>query len=368
VAKILCQHLWKIYPKGNVEGVKDVNLECRDKELLAILGPSGCGKTSTLRMIAGLESISRGTIQIGETVVNDLPPHKRNIAMAFENYGLYPHKTVFENIAYPLQLRNIASDEIQQRVKWVTDTLNIGDVLNIRPAHLSGGQRQRVSLARALVRKPEAFLMDEPISHLDAKMRAFMRVELKRLHRDTGATTVYVTHDQIEALAMADRVAIMNLGELQQVGTPDEVYNQPANEFVAGFIGEPPVNLMDCSLRTSDGKTELMVNGHAAIEITDAQRQKIERKNINSALLRLGVRPAFIQVSTVQNPEHRVPAQVYILQPLGEMALLTVRLGEYLVNIEVDPRFKVKENSQVWLGVHAEKIFLFDHNTRKSIL
>ena len=246
MAEVRLENVNKIY-KGNVHAVNDLNLTIESGEFLALLGPSGCGKTSTLRMVVGLEEISSGAIYIGGQRVNELEPKDRNVALAFETYALYPPLTIRDNIAFCLRARNIPKPEIRQRVDEVARILDITGILDRKPAELGGGQKQRVSLARALVREPDVFLLDEPLSHLDAAQRANMRSELKRLHARIGGTMILVTHDQLEALAMAERIAVMNFGLLQQVGSFDEIYNHPVNEFVAGFIGEPPMNFLPCT-------------------------------------------------------------------------------------------------------------------------
>src|SRR3712207_459877 len=246
MAQVVLRNLNKKY--DDVHAVKDVNLSIRDKEFVVLVGPSGCGKTTTLRMIAGLESITGGEVLIGEKVVNDLAPKDRDIAMVFQNYALYPHMNVFDNMAFALKLRRVAKDQIRTRVEAVADSLGIKHLLQRKPRQLSGGQRQRVALGRAIVREPQVFLMDEPLSNLDAKLRVQTRAELNKLHQRLQTTTVYVTHDQVEAMTMGDRIAVMKDGLLQQVDTPRALYDQPANEFVAGFIGSPAMNLVPVSL------------------------------------------------------------------------------------------------------------------------
>src|SRR3954471_17021745 len=243
MAEISLDDLSKVYPDGT-EAVKDLSLEIADGELVVFVGPSGCGKTTALRMVAGLEEITSGTIRIGERVVNHLPPRERDIAMVFQNYALYPHKSVYDNLAFPLKLRKLKKPEIDQRVKRIARLLELEEQLPRRPRQLSGGQRQRVAMARAIVREPQAFLMDEPLSNLDAKLRTQMRAEIGLLHKEIGVTTIYVTHDQVEAMTLGQRVAVMRKGELQQVAAPQEVYNHPANLFVAGFIGSPAMNFV----------------------------------------------------------------------------------------------------------------------------
>jgi multiple sugar transport system ATP-binding protein len=241
MARVLLRNLNKKYDE-TVHAVKDVNLEIHDKEFVVLVGPSGCGKTTTLRMVAGLESITSGDVLIGETVVNDLAPMDRDIAMVFQNYALYPHMSVYDNMAFGLKMRKFGRDEISRRVKDAAEILGIGDYLNRKPRQLSGGQRQRVALGRAIVRHPQVFLFDEPLSNLDAKLRVQMRVELRKLHQRLGTTAIYVTHDQVEAMTLGDRVVVMKDGYVQQVGEPLELYNSPANRFVAGFIGSPAMN------------------------------------------------------------------------------------------------------------------------------
>jgi multiple sugar transport system ATP-binding protein len=294
MAELRLEHIYKTY-KGGVEAVKDLNLTVKNGEFLALLGPSGCGKTSTLRMIVGLEEITRGEMYIGDRLVNKLEPNHRNVALAFETYALYPPLSVYENIAFNLRAKKIAPAEIDKRVKAVAEMLDITDILSRKPAELGGGHKQRISLARALVRDPDVFLMDEPLSHLDAAQRSHMRVELKRLHAQTGRTTILVTHDQLEAVAMAERIAVMNFGVLQQVGAFEEVYNHPVNEFVAGFIGEPPMNFLSC-LPVVEGDAIFLTAADASVKVRlpDALRAKIERAGAQK--IDLGIRPVHLEV------------------------------------------------------------------------
>ena len=252
MAQVTLRNLVKKFSE-EVVAVNNVNLEIEDKEFVVLVGPSGCGKTTTLRMVAGLEEISAGEIYIGDRLVNDVPPKDRNIAMVFQNYALYPHMTVYKNMAFSLKLRRTPRDEIARRVKTAADILGIGDLLERKPKELSGGQRQRVAVGRAIVRQPEVFLFDEPLSNLDAKLRVNMRAELIKLHDRLDATMLYVTHDQVEAMTMGDRIVVMRNGFIQQVGPPMEVYNQPQNQFVAGFIGSPPMNFLEARLVSENG-------------------------------------------------------------------------------------------------------------------
>src|SRR5881409_3551701 len=261
MAEVTLENVVKVYPDGT-EAVKDLSLEIADGELVVFVGPSGCGKTTALRMVAGLEEITSGTIRIGERVVNQLPPRERDVAMVFQNYALYPHKSVYENLAFPLKLRRLAKPEIDQRVHRIARLLELEEQLPRRPRQLSGGQRQRVAMGRAIVREPQAFLMDEPLSNLDAKLRTQMRAEIARIQRDLGATTVYVTHDQVEAMTMGDRVAVMRKGELQQVDAPQQLYESPGNLFVASFIGSPAMNLVDAEVVRANGRFEARFGKH----------------------------------------------------------------------------------------------------------
>jgi multiple sugar transport system ATP-binding protein len=268
MAEVTFNEVDKVY-EGGVQAVKDLTLEARDGEFLVLVGPSGCGKTTALRMVAGLEDISDGTISIGDRVVNSLSPKERDIAMVFQNYALYPHLSVAENIAFGLRLRKAPKAEIEQRVQWAAKMLDLTPYLARRPKELSGGQRQRVAMGRAIVRHPQVFLMDEPLSNLDAKLRVQMRADIAKLQHDLGTTTIYVTHDQVEAMTMGDRVAVMSLGVLQQVDTPQRLYEMPANLFVAGFIGTPPMNLIQADVSTQNGTVSVTLAGQR-VELADA--------------------------------------------------------------------------------------------------
>ena len=279
MARVALDGVWKIYEQRGrkVEAVRDLILDCADGEFLAIVGPSGCGKSSTMRMIAGLEAISRGTITIGERVVNHIKPADRNIAMVFENYALYPHLTVRDNIVLSLEVRGVSKSDIERLLRRAVATLDIGDILKRKPRQLSGGQKQRVAIARAIVRNPTVLIMDEPISHIDARLRSKVRAELKHLLRELNATTIYVTHNQAEALSMADRIAVMSEGELQQVGTAEEIYEHPANLFVADFVGEPPMNLIPCAPVRDNGHLVLRA-GPIAVAPSNRLRGRLEQR------------------------------------------------------------------------------------------
>jgi multiple sugar transport system ATP-binding protein len=287
MAKVSFRNVWKKY--GTMPAVKDLNIECPDGSFLSILGPSGCGKSSTMRMVAGLEHITSGQILFDERPVNELAPRDRDVAMVFENYALYPHKTVYENMANPLKLRGQDSARIKERVTAAAKLLEINHLLERRPQELSGGQKQRVAIGRAIVREPNLFLFDEPIAHLDAKLRAHMRGEIKHLQRTLGTTMIYVTHDQLEAMSMADTIAVMHEGELQQLGSPREVYNKPVNAWVAGFVGEPAMNFVDVSVQDKGGRT-LFVHSNFGVTVTEEQQRLISAAT-SSNQLRMGVRP-----------------------------------------------------------------------------
>ncbi|MCL5019616.1 MAG: ABC transporter ATP-binding protein [Patescibacteria group bacterium] len=365
MSEIILENISKIYgKKKEVCAVTDLNLHIRDKEFLVLLGPSGCGKTSTLRMIAGLEDVSRGNIYFDGIRSNDLPPRERNIAMAFESYALYPPLSVYENIAFPLRTRNIKTDEINRKVEWAAKTLRITDILNNRPSHLSGGQQQRVSLARAIVRDPKAFLLDEPLSHLDTKQRQFMRAELKRLNMDLQSTIIYVTHDQKEAMALADRIVVMHNGTLQQIGTPIEIYSDPANEFVAGFIGEPPMNFIDC-------KINVVNNVYQLVSLDQYFIANINFKSIiqfhSKSNIRIGIRPRQIQLSRSQTTHEQVPVSVYVYESVGEKGIVTVKLGKQLLKIVTNPQDQFYKNEKLWINFPWKDLFFFSADTGERL-
>jgi len=276
MAKVTFKNVDKIYENNKIKTIDNLNLEIKDKEFLVLVGPSGCGKSTILRMIAGLESISNGKLLIGEDVVNDVHPKDRDIAMVFQNYALYPHMTIKENMAFGLKMRKFSKDEIEKRVMQAAKILDLEEYLDRRPKQLSGGQRQRVALGRAMVREPKVFLMDEPLSNLDAKLRVQMRSEIKKLHKNIATTFVYVTHDQVEALTMGDRIVILNKGYIQQIGTPQEVYSDPNNIFTAGFVGSPAMNFFDAKV-ISENEIELY---NQKVTLTENQKQIIKNNNL----------------------------------------------------------------------------------------
>ena len=364
MAGVILKDVCKRY--DGVDAVKNLNLQCEDGEFMCLLGPSGCGKSSSLRMIAGLEEISSGEIYIGDRLANAFSPRERNIAMVFETYALYPHLSVFDNIAFPLKIRRFPKSQIRKRVEDVAEMLDMKDFLRKRVKGLGDGQKQRVSVARALVREPDVFLMDEPISHLDAKLRSRMRGEFKRLQRDTGITCIYVTHDQIEAMALGDKIAIMNLGFLQQEGTPDEVFNHPVNEFVAGFIGEPPMNFLDCTLSQEKGDYSL-VSPSLSIPCPNELREKVEKRG-DLKEIRIGIRPTDIEISRQRSGADSIRGDVYTVEPRGDGLILTVKLGEEVVRVESVEEFDFKPGDTVWLTPEKGRVHAFVISSGESLI
>jgi multiple sugar transport system ATP-binding protein len=350
---------------GDVKAVDGVSLKILDKEFLTLLGPSGCGKTTTLRLIAGLEELSGGDIYIGDRKVNDLPPKDRNIAMVFQSYALYPHMSVFDNMAFPLKVRKVPKAELDKRVRESAELLGIAELLKRKPKELSGGQRQRVALGRAMVRSPDVFLMDEPLSNLDAKMRVYMRAELKRLQKKLGTTLIYVTHDQVEAMTMSDRVAIMNDGKLQQLDMPETVYNHPKNVWVAGFIGSPAMNFFDCTFKTRDGGG-ILDAGEFSIDLaTDVA--DLVRKNAAGPEIILGVRPEDVSVAKKRSPGS-IEASVYVIEPIGDSVIVDANVGKNLVKARADPSFVAEIEEKVYLTFNERKIHIFDKKQQTAIV
>jgi multiple sugar transport system ATP-binding protein len=350
---------------GNVKAVDDVNITISDKEFLTLLGPSGCGKTTTLRCIAGLEKPDSGRIYIGDQLVNDLEPKDRNVAMVFQDYALYPHLDVFGNIGFPLKLRKFSKPEIKKRVLETAKLLEIDTLLKRKPKELSGGQRQRVALGRAIIRNPSVFLMDEPLSNLDAKLRIYMRKELKRLQKTIETTLIYVTHDQVEAMTMSDRIAIMHNGRIQQVDPAIKVYNNPKNTFVASFIGSPPMNLINCSLDRKKNKEYLDVCDF----IINLQKDIIEilKDTASGSELVLGIRCEDITISS-KKESSSIKAEIYVLEPTGSEIIVTMKIGQNLVSAIANPSFISEIGQTVYVKLNAEKIHIFDKKTGKVIV
>ncbi|MCO6041442.1 ABC transporter ATP-binding protein [Thermococcus alcaliphilus] len=372
MAGVRLVNVWKQF--GEVTAVKNMNLDIKDGEFMILLGPSGCGKTTTLRMISGLEEPTKGQIYIGDKLVADpekgvfIAPKDRDIAMVFQSYALYPHMTVYDNIAFPLKLRKVPKQEIDQRVREVAEMLGLTELLKRKPRELSGGQRQRVALGRAIVRKPQVFLMDEPLSNLDAKLRVKMRAELKKLQRQLGVTTIYVTHDQVEAMTMGDRIAVINAGELQQVGSPDEVYDKPANTFVAGFIGSPPMNFMDASI-TEDGFADFE---EFKLKLLPEQVEVLREANLIGKEVIFGIRPedlydaVFAQVKVPG--ENLVRAVVEIVENLGSERIVHLRVGDVTFVGSFRSESRVKEGQEVDVVFDMRKAHVFNKKTGKAIL
>ncbi len=356
------EKVWKYY--GETMAVQDLNLECKDGEFVCILGPSGCGKSSTMRMIAGLEHISAGEVRLGDRRINDLAPKDRDIAMVFENYALYPHKTVAENIGNPLRLAKVSKSEIESRVMEAAKLLEIDHLLNRKPMELSGGQKQRVAIGRVIVRRPKLYLFDEPIAHLDAKLRARMRSELKHLQQHQGVTTVYVTHDQLEALSMADRIAVMHEGVLQQYGTPAEIYSNPVNAWVAGFVGEPAMNLIRC---TSGEEGGAMVLNHAGFKIPLDDRLSQAARASNEREVILGVRPENVRLMATP-AEGMIEGVVFSRQLLGSDLLVDVVSGGDHIRARTDPNSPYVVDGTCYIAFDFDHAHLFSAGTGTAIV
>lgn len=345
---------------GDTKVVDDLSLEINDGEFVVLLGPSGCGKTTTLRMIAGLEQATAGDILIDAQRVNDLPPQRRDVAMVFQSYALYPHMTVADNIGYPLRVRKLDQTQIQTQVRETAALLEIEALLARRPRDLSGGERQRVALARAIVRHPRAFLMDEPLSNLDAKLRLQMRGELKHLQHRLGTTTVYVTHDQAEAMTLGHRVAVMNRGRLQQFAAPLEIYNRPANRFVAEFVGSPSMNFLNGEVDSQTGK---FIAGELALIPAEAQLETVRRAE---GKVTLGIRPEHIQVSLAQNNGwHR--ASVYVSELMGSETFVFLEIGAQRIVARASGDFRVETGATVWVELDMTKAHFFDPGSGKRL-
>jgi multiple sugar transport system ATP-binding protein len=361
VARVELRDVVKSY--GNVVAVNQVSLTIGDGEFVALVGPSGCGKTTSLNLIAGLIELSGGDIFIGERRVNDLDPKDRDIAMVFQNYALYPNKTVYQNLAFPLRMRRVGRTEIATKVKEAARLLDITHLLERRPRELSGGQQQRVALGRALVRDPQVFLMDEPLSNLDAKLRVQMRAELKRFHQDLEATVVYVTHDQLEAMTMADRIAVMSGGFLQQYDTPERVFEQPANTFVAGFVGSPAMNLMEMRLGQSDGRVTASADGWS-ITLDEVNGRRAGRASDGGIVL--GARHSSMSLHTEETPG-LVAGRVYTVEPTGDLTYAHVFLGSSVVVVSIEPQRRLAADQPVWIGFDQSRLHLFDARTEQRL-
>ncbi len=359
MAKVLAQDIVKHFK--SVIALDHVSMEFEEGKLTVLVGPSGCGKTTLLRIVAGLEEPTAGEVYIGERRMTDIPPWQRNTAMVFQNYALYPHMSVFDNIAYPLRAHNTPRDEIRDRVEATARSLGLGELLRRRPRELSGGQMQRVAVGRAIVRRPEVFLMDEPLSNLDAKLRVEMRTDLRRLQKDLGVTTIYVTHDQAEAMTMADKLIVFRDGHILQADTPDDLYQRPDSIFVATFIGSPSMNLINCRYDPSVRRLVAPAFSYPA-----AGRLKAAATAPADARLVFGVRPEDIGVSFGALPD-TIPASVYMSEPLGRENLLTLKVGDAMFKVLASPDIHVNLDQAVWLTCNEQRVHLFDQATGNSM-
>ena len=361
MANLKLNHITKRFGK-NVLAVKDVNLEVHDGEFLVLLGPSGCGKTTTLRMIAGLEEVTKGRIIIDEDDITNLPPWKRNMSMIFQSYAVWPHMTVYQNIAYALKLKGMSKKEIDKIVKEVAEMTDISIFLERYPNQLSGGQRQRVAVARAVAVKPRIFLMDEPLSNLDAILRVYMRTELKEIHKKTKATTIFVTHDQSEAMSLADRIVIMKDGEIVQTGTTDEVYHNSKNMFVANFIGAPPTNFTEVTITIKDGKYNL-VNPDFKIILNDKIAHQL--KDYNNKKMIIGVRPENIMV--VDEKDAIMSVKCLLIEPQGSHQVIIFKINGKIAKLVVSGETKIKSEDTFFINFKQEKILFFDYESHEEI-
>jgi len=365
MAEIVLKNICKFF--GDVQACKDIDMIIKDGEFLSILGPSGCGKSTTMRMIAGLETISSGEIYIDGRLVNDLSPKQRNIAMVFENYALYPHMTVFENIAFPLTMSKMKHSEIREKVNNAIDMLRLHDVVDSYPATISDGQKQRVGIGRAIVREPDLFLFDEPISHLDIMLRQDMRKEIVRLQRELGTTMIYVTHDQLEALTMGDRIAVMNDSYLQQLGTRSEILENPSNTFVASFVGEPPINLISAEFAEEEGNKFLIFDELSITLPLDENRSKDAFARSENKAVTIGIRPQFSE-AYLEETEKSFPAEVHFVEFLDEYNVLTVTIGDTRLMLETDKSFITEIGKTIWVKFPENKMLFFNRENGTNIL
>ena len=366
MAQVTLRNLVKNYE--DTPAVRGIDLNIPDKEFVVLVGPSGCGKSTTLRMIAGLEDISGGEILIGDEVVNDVPPKDRNIAMVFQNYALYPHMTVYENMSFGLRLKKVAKAEIAQRVENAARILDISELLERKPKQLSGGQRQRVAMGRAIVRDPMVFLFDEPLSNLDAKLRVQMRTEIKRVHRKVRTTTVYVTHDQVEAMTLADRVVVMNAGRIEQVGTPAEVYGVPATKFVAGFIGSPAMNFIPCALEERSGGLVVALGGGLEFPVP-AGRTARYRGHVGKAKLLFGLRPEHFSEFHQHAAAGQCPFEVTldVIEPMGMDTLVFFRVNGIDICARVNPAAEAQPDRPLKMLADLDNMHLIDDETGRVL-
>jgi multiple sugar transport system ATP-binding protein len=369
MASVKLKNVYKRFD-GGVTAVSDFNLDIEDKEFIILVGPSGCGKTTTLRMIAGLEEITEGEVYIDDRLVNDVQPKDRDIAMVFQNYALYPHMSVFDNMAFGLKLRKTPKDEIKRRVHEAAKILDIEHLLDRKPKALSGGQRQRVALGRAIVREPKVFLMDEPLSNLDAKLRVQMRIEISKLHQKLQTTIIYVTHDQTEAMTMGTRIVVMKDGYIQQVDTPHILYTKPDNMFVAGFIGSPQMNFINVKLEKR-GNNVFMIFGENTIKLPENKSKALEETDYIGKEVVMGIRPESISANPefiAANPDCTLEADIEVLEMLGSETYLYLYVNEISMTARVQPDTKAKAGQKVKIAFDTTKCHLFDKETEKTII
>ena len=365
MASLSLQHINKTYPNG-FEAVKDFNLEIEDKEFIIFVGPSGCGKSTTLRMIAGLEEITSGTLKIGDKVVNDVEPKDRDIAMVFQNYALYPHMTVYDNMAFGLKLRKTPKDQIDKMVKEAAKILDLEKLLDRKPKALSGGQRQRVAMGRAIVRDPKVFLMDEPLSNLDAKLRVQMRTEISKLHDRLGATIIYVTHDQTEAMTLGTRIVVMKDGVVQQVDTPQNLYNKPGNLFVAGFIGSPQMNFLDATVKVSGKDVDLMI-GQYKLRLPAEKAKALIDGGYDGKTVVMGIRPENVTDDASVFPNSVVEAKINVYELLGAEVFLYFEVEGFNMTARVNPHTTSRQGDTVKFSLDMSKVHVFDKETEQVI-
>ncbi len=363
MATVELKSISKIYD-GNVQAVKDANITIKDKEFVVLVGPSGCGKTTTLRMVAGLEDITGGELYIDGKLVNDIPPKDRDIAMVFQNYALYPHMTVYDNMAFGLKIRKFSKDEIKERVDKAAKILDIGELLARKPKALSGGQRQRVAVGRAIVRQPKVFLFDEPLSNLDAKLRVQMRAEISGLHHRLQATMIYVTHDQVEAMTMGDKIVVMKDGIIQQIGDPLTLYNYPVNRFVAGFIGSPPMNFMTVAIE-KDGNKTVAREQRFGLELTGAAAEKV-KDHVGKQVV-FGIRPEDLRYDDKAKDGTYISANVEVIEPLGAETHLYVSTGSHQFIARVNPNVDINVGDEARFVPEMSKVTFFDMDTEVAV-
>lgn len=368
MASLSLKNIEKVYPNG-FKAVQNFNLEIADKEFVIFVGPSGCGKSTTLRMIAGLEDISSGTLEIDGKVVNDTEPKDRDIAMVFQNYALYPHMTVYDNMAFGLKLRKVPKPEIDKLVRNAAKILDLEKLLDRKPKALSGGQRQRVAMGRAIVRNPKVFLMDEPLSNLDAKLRVQMRIEISKLHQRLGATIIYVTHDQTEAMTLGTRIVVMKDGLVQQVDTPKNLYNEPQNLFVAGFIGSPQMNFLDAVVDIQ-GEDVYLKTGKHTLKLPAGKTKELKAKNYNGKTVVLGIRPEDMHDSELfisSSPASVIEADIKVYELLGAEVFLYFDVDGAQMTARVNPRTSLRAGDHAKFAIDMEKIHIFDKETEMTI-